>query len=215
MIPQDRIERLYGIIRQARATGNAEVLAKATSLLGEVLRCNAAEAGVSPDAADPMTRARARESGGRAAEGLRKLRKGRDQCSATRRDGEPCQAPAIAEGLVCRRHGGGSPQARIAAEHRQYQMAAYAATREFEEARGTPREFDALCAALAAGRELDAYEVKLRLLAELRAELKRKRATAGTMRTPEDPWMAQSPAPAAATAPQSRTAPEPATWPPC
>jgi len=35
-----------------------------------------------------------------------------------------------------------------------------------------------------AERDLDAYEVKLWLLAELRAELKRRRAVPGTVRTP-------------------------------
>jgi hypothetical protein len=58
-------------------------------------------------------------------------------------------------------------------------MALYTANCEFDEARGTPREFDALCKASAAKRELGSYEVKLRLLAELRAEASRRRVANG------------------------------------
>ncbi len=121
--------------------------------------------------ADPITRARARE-----ADGLHKLREGRDECGATRRDGQPCQAPAVEGALVCRRHGGAAPQVLIAAKHRVLQMAFYTATREFEEAYGTPGEFDALCRWAKAQRELEAYEGKLRLLAELRAAVRARRA---------------------------------------
>lgn len=124
----------------------------------------------------------------RKAGSLHKLRKGRERCSATRRDGQPCQAPAIEGGLVCRRHGGGAPQVQITARHHELEWARYIAHREWAEARGTPSEFDALCKALEAGRELDAYEVKLRLLAELRAKVKRQRTESGTIRTaPEEP----------------------------
>ncbi len=104
----------------------------------------------------------------------RKLRKGRDRCSATRRDGGPCQAPAIPGHVVCRHHGGGSPQVRIAATHLQLQLAAYSANRDFGEERGTPGQFDALCRALQAGRELDAYEAKMSRLAQLRAAKRRR-----------------------------------------
>jgi hypothetical protein len=55
-------------------------------------------------------------------------------------------------------------------------MALYSAVRDWEAARGTPGEFDALCKVTRAESELDAYEVKLRLLAELRAAVKRTRA---------------------------------------
>jgi hypothetical protein len=140
------------------------VLAEATGLLGRALRQMAPAA----DEADPMTRAREDR-------GMRKLRKGRDRCTATRRDGESCQAPAVEGTLVCRRHGGSAPQVLIKARHQQLQMQRYIAYREWQEARGTPREFDALCRALQAGRELDAYEEKLGQLAELRAELRRQR----------------------------------------
>ena len=123
--------------------------------------------------ADRMSHARARET-----EGLRKLRKGQDECTATCRNGQPCRAPAVEGALVCRRHGGAASQVQIKAKHRVLQMALYVATREFEEAYGTPGEFDALCQWSKAKRELDEYETKLRRLAELRAELKRQRAEA-------------------------------------
>jgi hypothetical protein len=72
----------------------------------------------------------------------------------------------------------------IAARHRQLQVALYTAGREFEEARGTPREFDALCRWSAAERELDAYEAKMRLVSELSAAVRRSRAGNGTV----GPW---------------------------
>jgi len=86
--------------------------------------------------------------------------------------------------FVCRRHGGSAPQVLIKARHEQLQMALYSARRDWEEARGTPGEFDALCKITRAERDLGAYEVKLGLLADLRAELKRSRAADGTRRTP-------------------------------
>jgi hypothetical protein len=180
MIRPDQFERLRGIIREARAAGNDDVLARALNILSDAATQAATEATPPPlrplnpvSEPDPMTRAHARED-----DGLHKLRKGRDSCSATRRDGEPCQAPAIDGGLVCRRHGGDAPQVQIAAKHLELQTSLHTATREFEEARGTPREFDALCRALQAQRDLDAYEVKMALLAELRAEVKPKRTAA-------------------------------------
>ena len=126
--------------------------------------------------ADPITRARAREDSGR----RRKLRKGRDQCTAHRRDGEQCLAPAVEGAVVCRKHGGASPQVQIAAKHFVLMEAHYIAVREWGEARGTPREFDALCKALGARRDLDAYEAKLLQLAHLRAAVKELKADAET-----------------------------------
>lgn len=123
--------------------------------------------------ADPMSPARARE-----AAGLRKLRKGRDQCGARRRDGQRCQAPAIAGGTVCRRHGGGATQVRIHARHVQLLEARYAAYKAWEAARGTPGEFDALCATSRADNAVWDYEVKLERLRELRARLRRLKAAA-------------------------------------
>ena len=113
---------------------------------------------------------------GRQAAGLRKLRRGRDQCTARRRDGQPCQAPAIEGGLVCRRHGGSAPQVQIAARHFVLMEAHYIAALEFEEARGTPGEFDALCRWCAADRALTAYRFKLLRLAVLKAEVRQLRA---------------------------------------
>jgi hypothetical protein len=98
-----------------------------------------------------------------------RLRKGRERCTATRRDGEPCQAPAIPEGLVCLRHGGSAPQVRIAARHRELLLAVYRAVMDWEQARGTSRAFERLCAYSAAQRDLEEYEAKLARLAELRA----------------------------------------------
>ena len=62
------------------------------------------------------------------------------------------------------------------ARHFVLTEALYIAGREFEEARGTPGEFDALCRWAAAERELGDYEAKLERLAELRAALKRLKA---------------------------------------
>jgi hypothetical protein len=120
---------------------------------------------------DPMSRAHARE-----AAGLRKLRKGRSQCEATRRDGERCQAPAIAGGTVCRRHGGGASQVRINARHIQLLEARYTAYEAWAAARGTPGEFDALCATSRADNAVWRYEVKLERLRELRAQVRQLKA---------------------------------------
>lgn len=121
--------------------------------------------------ADPVTRACAREN-----HTMPRLRKGRDRCTARRRDGEPCGAPAIPGGLVCRRHGGSAPQVAIKAEYEQKQLRAFAAGQEFTDTQGTNREFDALCRALKAQRELDAYEAKLVQYYDLRDELRERRA---------------------------------------
>ena len=126
--------------------------------------------------ADSMTRPPAREDSGR----RRKLRKGRDQCTAHRRDGEQCLAPAVAGALVCRRHGGSAPQVQIAARHFVLMEAHYIAVIEWEEARGTPGEFGALCRWSAAERDLDAYEAKLVQLAVLRAAVRELKTAAGS-----------------------------------
>jgi hypothetical protein len=106
----------------------------------------------------------------------RKRRKGRDQCTAHRRDGEQCLAPAVAGALVCAGHGGSAPQVQIAARHFVLLEAHYIAVLGWEEARGTPREFDALCRWSAAERDLYEYEAKLVRLAVLRARVKRLKA---------------------------------------
>lgn len=118
-----------------------------------------------------MTRAHARE-----AARPRKLRKGRRRCEATRRDGRRCQAPAIAGGTVCRRHGGAAIQVRISARHMQLLEARYAAHKAWEAARGTPGEFDALCATSRADNAVWRYEAKLEEIREMRARLRRLKA---------------------------------------
>jgi len=117
-----------------------------------------------------MTRAHARED-----TRPRKLREGRDECAAHRRDGGRCRAPAVAGALVCRRHGGSAPQVQIAARHHVLLEAHFVAVLEWEAARGTPDEFDALCRWTAAERDLAQYESKLVLLAVLRARVKAAR----------------------------------------
>src|SRR5579859_1587972 len=140
MIPQDKLDRLDALIQHARETGLPEIAAEAARLHARALAQNAAEEAaprdVPPVLADPMTRAHARED-----DGLHKLRKGRDECGATRRDGQPCGAPAIEGGLVCRRHGGAAFQVWIKARHRVLMEASCLAHLEWQKARGTPRSF--------------------------------------------------------------------------
>ena len=66
--------------------------------------------------------------------------------------------------------------------HRQ--AALYDATAAYREAKGTKREFDALCEASAAKRDLDEYERKLDRLAELRATVRRQKAEARVAEPP-------------------------------
>ena len=120
-----------------------------------------------------MTRAHARED-----TRPRKLREGRDECAAHRRHGGQCRAPAVEGSLVCRRHGGSAPQVQIAARHFVLMEAHYGAVLEWEAARGTPDEFDALCRWSAAQLALAEYEAKLVRLAALRAKVKRLKAGA-------------------------------------
>jgi hypothetical protein len=133
---------------------------------------------VQDDEADPITRARTRVEAGRP----RRLRRGRERCSAHCRDGQPCRAPAIEGSSVCRCHGGSAPQVQIKAKHRLLIEASHLAHLEWREALGTPGEFDALCKALQAQRDLGAYEVKLLRLAELQAAVKELKASPGSPR---------------------------------
>ena len=186
-IELEQLRKLEGIIIRAREGGHTDALASALRLLVQIIRAYHPEPpgdDVRPDRAEPHdgrapARAHAREAGpldDRQLDGLHKLRRGRDQCAATTRNGGRCQAPAIEGHYVCRRHGGGAPQVAMNAEYQQNLIRVYGVQREYEEAKGTAREFDALCRALQAGRDLEAYQIKLRLLRELRAGLKQRKA---------------------------------------
>jgi hypothetical protein len=69
---------------------------------------------------------------------------------------------------------------QIAARHFVLLEATYIAVTGWQEARGTPREFGALCKALQAQRDLAEYEGKLVRLAGLRATVKELKAAAGS-----------------------------------
>jgi hypothetical protein len=180
VIPPDVASRFDAVIGKAKASGNTEVYEKTVRLLMEAVSLYAPAEAVPGKVPDPITRARAREATApenaeRQADGLHKLRAGREQCTATRRDGQPCEAPAIPGGLVCKRHGGGAPQVKIAAQHRQLQMALWVASADFKAVRGTPDQFEALCKVTAAERDLEAYETKMRLLREVQTYVRGKR----------------------------------------
>jgi hypothetical protein len=182
MIPPDVASRFDAIIVKAKATGNTVVYEKTMRLFMEAVSLSARGNAVSSKVPNPITRARAREASAaenaeRQANGRHKLRAGRDQCTATRRDSQPCEAPAIPGGLVCERHGGAAPQVRIAAQHRQLQLALWMARADFRAVRGTPDQFEALCKITAAERDLEAFETKLRLLREVKAYVRSRRAT--------------------------------------
>jgi hypothetical protein len=208
VIRQDVLDHADQVIRQARAQGRPEVAAEALGLLASALRLMGQARDEYLAVPDPMTRACARVedpviTAGQGSDGddepeqrpdgaLRKLRMGRDRCTACRRDGQPCQAPAIENGLVCRRHGGAAPQVAIAAERMGKQLKLYKAVMEANESIGTAGEFEALCSVTQAEQEVADYEVKMRLLAELRAERLRRSAAATPMTgQPEQPEEAQ------------------------
>lgn len=101
----------------------------------------------------------------------------RDRCGARCRDGTPCQAPVYTpQNFRCKRHGGASPQAVIAARWRELAAALDAAWREWQAARGTNREQAKLYLVCDALRELERHEAKMALWRELRAELTRREA---------------------------------------
>lgn len=100
-----------------------------------------------------------------------------EPCSAMRRrDGQPCEAPAIKGGFVCRRHGGSARQVKFAAERRRLQVVLMDALEAFHGVKGTNREFDALRKVGEAQRRLEDYEAKVAELARARAKLRRLRA---------------------------------------
>jgi len=97
-------------------------------------------------------------------------RRRHDPCEAHRRDGQPCGAHAIPGGTVCEAHGGGAPQVKIAARHRELQFALFDAVETWRET----GDFEDLCKIAPAQRALAEYEAKLKLLAELRRSLAEK-----------------------------------------
>jgi len=181
----ERLRRLENVVIRAREGGHDDVLARAARLLGDIIRMYHPDPDgddVRPDRAEPhdaRAPARARDAeplDDRQLDGLHKLRKGRDQCGAATRNGGRCQAPAIEGGLVCRKHGGSAPQVALKAEYTENLTRAYAIRLDYEAARGTAREPDALVRVLDAERGLEAYQIKLRLLRELKAGLKPRTA---------------------------------------
>ena len=184
MMPAETLERFENVLTQAKASGNDDVYDKTMLLFLEAVRLTAPPPdAVSETKARPHdARARARDAAApanaeRQAAGLHKIRAGNEPCECTNRDGSPCKAPAIPGGFVCRRHGGNAPQVKIKAEHRRLQEALWFAYADWRDARGTPEAFDLLCKTSAAERELEDYERKMRLLAELRAWVKAKGLT--------------------------------------
>jgi hypothetical protein len=117
----------------------------------------------------------------------RKLRKGRDRCTARRSDGQPCQATAIKGGLVCLAHGGSAPQVQLPArrvvlmERVHDACLAWEAVREVRGPDHPPgqicsrREADALGRIAIAERELEAHEADMELIRVLRAALRQHR----------------------------------------
>lgn len=103
----------------------------------------------------------------------------RDRCTAHRRDGQPCGAPAIEFGTVCRRHGGAAQQVRFAAERTRRQMRLYDVQERWRE-QGGGADYELLGAINRAQAELWAFEAKLDELSRLRAAVagQRRRAAA-------------------------------------
>lgn len=94
----------------------------------------------------------------------------KDRCSAHRRDGKPCGAPAIEYGTVCLRHGGSAPQVRFAAERLRREFVLADAVDAWREA-GEPVDYDLLGKINRARYDLADFERKLDRLRELRSTL--------------------------------------------
>jgi hypothetical protein len=110
---------------------------------------------------EPITRAR-----------IRKRRKGRDQCTAHRSDGQACEATALPGALVCLKHGGSAKQVRIKAGRTVRRERLFLAQLELEKhERGTERWYQAMDRVNAAEHALEQYESDLDLLALMKAEL--------------------------------------------
>lgn len=202
MTPAERAAAFERILRPAltvladRASAPDDVI-KARATLAEVTRLIDALHGLagrqaserSPETPPPHdARAYAREAdpsayttrlranSDRGAEGLHGLRKGRRQCEATTRNGARCKAPAVPGASVCKRHGGSAPQVRVQAAVMTLYEARYEAGKAWEAARGTPGEFDAMCAWSRADNAVRETEAKLERLRALRAELRERKA---------------------------------------
>jgi hypothetical protein len=197
MTPAERAAAFERILRSALpvladAASPPKAVMEARATLAEVTRLIDALHGLgrryhgtrSPVTAGPHD-ARAREAGPgfdaaraigeRGAEGLRRLRKGRHQCEATTRAGARCKAPAVPGGSVCTRHGGAAPQVRLQAAMTARYEARLRAGETWKAARGTPGEFDALCAWSRADNAVNEAEAKIERIGELRAELRRRK----------------------------------------
>jgi hypothetical protein len=165
-----------------------ENLRKVTSLIDSLHGLRPGTAAANPEQPQPHdARAHAREDPAaqivrlelateREAAGLHNLRKGRRQCEATTRNGGRCQAPAIPGGSVCKRHGGGAPQVRVRAALMLLYEARHEAGEAWTAARGTPGEFDALCAYSRADNAVKRAEAQVDQIRDLRAEIRRRRA---------------------------------------
>jgi hypothetical protein len=173
-----------------------DVLRRVTDLIDGLHGIGQPETRRSPEPVQPhVARARARKdpraeigdlqrAAEREAAGLHRLRKDRRQCEASTRAGGRCQAPAIPGGSVCRRHGGGAPQVRVQAALTLLYESRYEAAQAFEAARGGPSEYDALCELSQADNAVKRAEAKVGQIRELRAELRRRKATTAD---PTDP----------------------------
>lgn len=164
------------------------VWAKVTTLIDNLHGISAPQTAVNQKQARPQdARVRAREdpaimiarlqqAAEREAAGLHHLRKGRHPCEAATRDGTPCQAPAIAGGSVCRRHGGAAPQVRVKASLTLLYLARYEAGQALDAAMGGPGEFDALCEWSRADNAVKRAKAKVEQIRELRAVQRRRKA---------------------------------------
>jgi hypothetical protein len=79
----------------------------------------------------------------------------RGLCTATRKDGEPCQARAVAGGTVCRYHGGAASQVAAAAERRAGRADAAAITDRLGVITNAEDPFEAAMATLRHLRHLE------------------------------------------------------------
>jgi hypothetical protein len=112
----------------------------------------------------------------------RKLRKGRDRCTAHCGDGRPCPATAIKGGVVCLTHGGSAPQVQLAARRVVLMERVYDACVAWQAVHDPDRppgqmcslqEADALGRIAIAERELKAHEADMNLIRVQRSAVRR------------------------------------------